>query len=379
MTRDFVRATRSYETWLGTQVRIVRSDLAYKHEQMAVDPFPFLRSTFYRWVEIFPELCPELAGAPRLLAVGDLHVENFGTWRDTEGRLIWGINDFDEASPLPYTNDLVRLATSARLAVAHGRLGSRVSDLIEQLLDGYGRGLGAGGRALVLAEHNVVLRKYAEAAIKEPVNFWKRLEQLPAVRGAAPPAAVALLERSLPAPGLKYVILRRRSGLGSLGRPRVLALADWNGGNVVREAKPILQSAATLGEASWTPGSVFYSDIVNQAVRVPDPGLRVEDGWVVRRLAPDCVRIELPSMSNRTEHLLLNAMGWETANVHLGSPASVPAILKDLAQRPKGWLSEAARTMSKATKDDFQEWKASGLGSPKPKPAPLRRSHAARP
>ena len=31
------------------------------------------------------------------LSVGDLHVENFGTWRDSEGRLIWGINDFDEA------------------------------------------------------------------------------------------------------------------------------------------------------------------------------------------------------------------------------------------------------------------------------------------
>ena len=57
-----------------------------------------------------------LARAPRALAVGDLHVENFGTWRDVEGRLIWGINDFDEAWRLPYTNDLVRLATSALLA-----------------------------------------------------------------------------------------------------------------------------------------------------------------------------------------------------------------------------------------------------------------------
>jgi len=36
-----------------------------------------------------------------VLAVGDLHVENFGTWRDAEGRLIWGVNDFDEAWRLP--------------------------------------------------------------------------------------------------------------------------------------------------------------------------------------------------------------------------------------------------------------------------------------
>jgi uncharacterized protein (DUF2252 family) len=61
-------------------------------------------------------VCEEEAGAPEALAVGDLHVENFGTWRDIEGRLIWGINDFDEAWRLPYTHDLVRLATSALLA-----------------------------------------------------------------------------------------------------------------------------------------------------------------------------------------------------------------------------------------------------------------------
>ena len=52
-----------------------------------------------------------------MLGVGDLHVENFGTWRDAEGRLIWGINDFDEACPMPYTIDLVRLAASADLAI----------------------------------------------------------------------------------------------------------------------------------------------------------------------------------------------------------------------------------------------------------------------
>ncbi len=49
--------------------------------------------------------------------MGDLHIENFGTWRDLEGRLIWGINDVDEAYPVRYPNDLVRLAASAFLAM----------------------------------------------------------------------------------------------------------------------------------------------------------------------------------------------------------------------------------------------------------------------
>ena len=84
--------------------------------------FPFLRATYYRWAQMWPEVCGALASAPRVLSVGDLHVENFGTWRDIEGRLVWGINDFDEAYPIPYTHDLVRLAASANMAIDENHL-----------------------------------------------------------------------------------------------------------------------------------------------------------------------------------------------------------------------------------------------------------------
>ena len=57
-------------------------------------PFPFLRATFYRWAQTWPEVSPKTFAAPEVLGVGDLHVENFGTWRDVEERLIWGLNDF---------------------------------------------------------------------------------------------------------------------------------------------------------------------------------------------------------------------------------------------------------------------------------------------
>ena len=72
-------------------------------------------------------VCPDLANAPSVLAVGDIHLENFGTWRDAEGRLVWGVNDYDEAAEMPYILDLVRLAVSAlasskRPAFAQGDL-----------------------------------------------------------------------------------------------------------------------------------------------------------------------------------------------------------------------------------------------------------------
>ena len=110
------QATKDYERWLTGQLEIVPEDLAAKHEKMRQAPFPFLRATYYRWALLFPQLCKELSRAPQVLAVGDLHVENFGTWRDVEGRLVWGINDFDEAAKLAPANDLVRLTASAHAA-----------------------------------------------------------------------------------------------------------------------------------------------------------------------------------------------------------------------------------------------------------------------
>ena len=116
------KSTEKYEAWLGERMLLIAPDLNRKHELMREAPFPFMRATFYRWVPLWRNTCADLWEAPRVLAVGDLHVENYGTWRDEEGRLIWGINDLDEAARMPYALDLVRLATSALLAAREKKL-----------------------------------------------------------------------------------------------------------------------------------------------------------------------------------------------------------------------------------------------------------------
>src|SRR6202050_4035294 len=151
---NIVKSTRRYEQWLGKQLRLIDADLERKHSDVAGDCFSFLRATFYRWMQWWPEACAECQTAPKVLAVGDLHVENFGTWRDIEGRLVWGINDFDEASTLPYTVDLVRLATSALLASAEGHLRLQTKDACAALIDGYRQSLVEGGRPFVLEEEH---------------------------------------------------------------------------------------------------------------------------------------------------------------------------------------------------------------------------------
>jgi len=349
-------ATRLYETWLSARVRVVESDLDAKHGLMAGDEFSFLRATFYRWAQLFPVLCPEADRAPAVLAVGDLHVENYGTWRDSEGRLIWGINDFDEAYPLPYTADLVRLATSAWLASQLNHLSLAPANVCAAILEGYSKGLKDGGEPFVLSEKHRYLREMVTSRLRDPERFWERFAALP-TSGHVPAKVLIMLKRAMPKRGFAFRVAHRRAGLGSLGRERFTALADWCGSMIAREAKALLPSAC-----AWAGGRIerriYYSRMIATAVRAPDPFLEIKDGWVMRRLAPYCSRIELSQLPrSRDEEELLLAMGRELANAHLGSSRAVAAVRRDLRRRKSKWLRQAVEAMAKATRDDWREWR----------------------
>jgi hypothetical protein len=351
------KATSRYEQWLGKQLTIVPSDLRLKHDLMASALFPFLRATYYRWAQIWPEVCGDLAKAPEVLAVGDLHVENFGTWRDLEGRLIWGINDFDEAWQLPYTNDLVRLTASAQMAIADNHLVLDVADAARAILEGYAEALAQGGCPFVLAEHHAGLREMAVHRLKEVCSFWEKLEKCTPIQGKVPDGAVKAISRMLPEPQIPRRHVHRVAGLGSLGRQRFVALAEWHGAKVAREAKAMAPSACRWAAEGQGTSRIRYQEILDTSVRCPDPFVRLKGRWIVRRLAPDCSRIELSALpKERDEMRLLHAMGFETANVHLGS-RKARAVQADLKKRGAGWLPKAADAMVTAVSRDWEEWR----------------------
>lgn len=351
------KATTQYEAWLAERTTLVQADLDFKHAQMSDGVFPFLRSTFYRWAQVFPEACPELAKTPVVLAVGDLHVENFGTWRDAEGRLIWGVNDFDEAHEMPYALDLVRLAVSACLAE---NLRCDPKPVCETILEGYEAGLKAGGKPFVLAEEHGWLRETAVRDLGDPVQFWKKMAALPKVEAGFPASAREGIEHLLPRPSPSYQVARRRAGLGSLGHMRFVGLADLAGGRIAREAKALVPSAWLWAGNHTGPQEILYQAALSRAVRCRDPLVELRGQWILRRLAPDCIRVPLESLGEeKDERRLLRAMGWETANIHLGSPEAVKAIKRDLEKRRSGWLNSAMQTMAELTRADWKDWKKS--------------------
>ena len=358
---NVVKATREFEDWLARHTEVNQKDLRLKHKNMTAELFPFLRATFYRWAQVWPRVCPDLASAPRVLAVGDLHVENFGTWRDCDGRLIWGVNDFDEAFPLSYANDLVRLAVSAQLAGEAGHIPLKAAETCDAVLEGYRQALREHGRPFVLGEEHSWLRKIAEGELRDPVRFWAKMDALPAIKTPIPISATDALEHLFPSRALEYRLVHRTAGLGSLGHARYVAVADWCGGKIAREAKALVASGCFWAVGHQGPSEILYQAIITRAVRCPDPFVQVRGRWIVRRLSPHCSRIELGDMKAQGQGLrLLQAMGWETANIHLGTKSARKPILNHMAKQKGKWLQQAASSMIKVVREDWKTWKKDG-------------------
>ncbi|HTA67325.1 MAG TPA: hypothetical protein VK776_03580, partial [Bryobacteraceae bacterium] len=231
-------------------------------------------------------------------------------------------------------------------------------DACDAILGGYRKGIETGGRPLVLAEDHPWLRSMVTGVLRDPTRYWKKLSSLPTWKKPVPKSARKAIERLMPETGIEYRIAHRIAGLGSLGRERYVAIALYRGGRIAREAKALAPSACVWAGLENASQRICYQQILDRAVRAIDPFVQLKGRWIVRRLAPYCSRVELSLIpEERDETKLLRAMGFETANVHLGTPRSTRAILRDLSIRPRHWLHVAAANMVKATTEDWREWR----------------------
>src|SRR3954465_4657333 len=89
--------------------------LERKYKAIRADAFTFLRGTCHLFYEDWPAGSP-LNAAPPAWISGDLHLENFGSYKGDNRLVYFDINDFDEAALGGATWDLSRLITSIFLA-----------------------------------------------------------------------------------------------------------------------------------------------------------------------------------------------------------------------------------------------------------------------
>ena len=117
---DDARSTLIVETLVDAFADLMSADPAAfrtKFRKMAADPFAFYRGSaclFYADVAEREDPWADQRTS-RVWIQGDLHAENFGTYMDGDGVLIFDVNDFDEAYVGHFTWDVTRFAASLAL------------------------------------------------------------------------------------------------------------------------------------------------------------------------------------------------------------------------------------------------------------------------
>jgi Uncharacterized protein conserved in bacteria (DUF2252) len=343
--------TGDYEAWLAQQIPVVPEDIEVKHEQLASSPLRFLRGTYYLWLDRMVTLLPKLMNRSRVVAVGDLHAENFGVWRDRHGVHRWGVNDLDELAWAPYPVDLVRLATSVALVPECALPTKR---LCLSIMDSWN---GAPDRpAQEIGEDQA---RHLRNLLPEPKpadEYFADLARAPAADPADVPstvrAAVLASVRGEWVPTWHV----RRAGTGSRGHPRVVAVSRRH----AREAKLLGPGTAVWARARLDgpvpePDPTLYGRVV-EALHGAGPSLR-RDGWQIRRLAPDVARIRLDGLSTRDCERLVRTMAEAVAGVHGIDGPTLASARADIATLDEDWLRDAVEAMVADTRDCYRQWR----------------------
>lgn len=303
--------------------------LAMKFAKMRKSPFVFLRGSahlFHARLRRGP-----LKSAPVAWCCGDMHLENFGSYRGANGLAYFDINDFDESALAPASADPLHLLTSLWLAADELDIDKTEGlDLARAVLDAYAEALAAGkaywlerqtadGPVRLLLDQ-VGAREQAELLERRCTGTAKRRRLRIDGRHALPASAdqaervrafMAEFAESRHESGFYEVldVARRVAGTGSLGLDRYVVLVRGDGGasgQQLLDLKPARRS--TLAPASGCKQPRFKSEAlrevaVQQRMQAVSMGLVHPVLWhsrpfVLRALQPGEDRLDLGSLTH---------------------------------------------------------------------------------
>jgi uncharacterized protein (DUF2252 family) len=224
--------------------------LAMKYRALRDNPFSFLRGTCHLFYDRLAEAGFDTA-APAVWCCGDLHLENFGSYKGDNRLVYFDINDFDEAALAPATWELVRLAASLHVGLeALGLPAGRADALVEHLLDQYTLALACGKPGWIERDtaHGTVRELLDQLRDRSRIDWLngrtrvvrrrrrllvdgRRTLAVSDAERAAVTATVHAFAASQPAPEFFRVldVARRIAGTGSLGVARWVVLVEGRG------------------------------------------------------------------------------------------------------------------------------------------------------
>jgi len=248
-----------------------------KYAAMRQTPFAFMRGTCQLFYSSLPQLAT-LSGAPPAWLCGDLHVENFGTYKGDNRLTYFDVTDFDESALGPVTLDLVRFLASIRIGADEwGVSADDVESLVQRSLTAYSTELSLGKPSWIEREsaRGTVKRLFAQVAGRSRSELLGRFTArkgkrrrlvadgkhlLPATaeeRAGVEEMMAAVAEAARDTEYFRVIdVAHRIAGVGSIAFPRYVALVEGRGSpdrNVLIDIKMAHKSAIATQRASAQP------------------------------------------------------------------------------------------------------------------------------
>jgi uncharacterized protein (DUF2252 family) len=373
-----------------------------KSHTMQSDAFAFFRGTCHLFYEDWPT-DTTLNEAPPVWISGDLHLENFGSYKADNRLVYFDINDFDEAVLAPCTWDVARFLTSVLVAAHSLNINKpEAIALCHCFLDIYISTLLKGQARTVERETAVGLVKDLLMSLKfrarqafldertKQTNGKRKLridrKHTQAVSSSERAKVTQFLNNwATQQPNPKFFrlldIAHRIAGTGSLGIERYVLLVEGNGSphqnyllDLKAEPKSSLEPYLQLPQPQWL-SEAHRAVAIQTRVQGTPPALlaAVEiDGqaYVLRELQPSQDRVNLSQWNGKIRRLekVMKTMGAIVAWGQLRSAGRQGSAIADelieFAQACE-WrqvLLEYAQAYSVQVETDYQAFCVAAVG-----------------
>lgn len=314
-----------------------------KFDRMREGPFAFFRATCHLFYQSLPQNAL-FTQAPKVWISGDLHLENFGSYKGDNRLAYFDMNDFDEACLAPCTFEVLRVLTSILIASDGYGLSSAVqTDLCRSFISSYcseamsekprwiERSLSKGlirslFKVVKSTDRSSFLDSRTTAKGKRRRLLIDGVKALPTCKSDEE-AIISLMERfagTQKKPGF-YKILGigdRISGLGSLGVSRYVLLIEGRGspsGNFLldlKEARPSsLGGQLFLSQPHWGNDAERVVSIQKRCQAISPALLSTLSlngrSFILKELQPSAHRVNLDSWNGKIsdKKLVLESMG----------------------------------------------------------------------
>jgi len=371
--------------------------LSMKYAKMAQNPFIFLRGACHLFYDALPD-SPLFRDAPLAWCCGDLHFENFGSYKGDNRLVYFDINDYDEAALAPVTWDTIRLLTSIQCGAdtLHATHAETLA-VSQSCLDAYRSALINGKPLWVERETSgglvnallTTLQGRERSAFLDKRTIRKGRHRSLILDGVkALPASDAQKEvvtefmndfaSKQPSPKFFEVldIGRRIAGTGSLGVERFVVLVEGKGspdGNYLLDIKEAKPSALAPPLARLAMKQPTWPDEASRVVSVQNRMQAVDHAFlqavklaglpcILRGLQPSEDRVAIGEWGKKLDRLkeVVSTMGrilaWDQLRASGRSGAASADELIAFAQR-NHWMKEMLDVATEMTLTTQQQWK----------------------